>query len=298
MFEIWSFETYWNLALEIRHLSRAAPESFTNNAGYNSRVSETLLESFRGSDLLPLAEKVAARERLTFGEGVILFTTRDFLGVGRLANFVREREHGNAAYFNVNRYLNPTNLCWVDCALCAWAKKVNEPGGYEMGIEECLRHAREGYTEAVTEFHIVGGLHPYWPFEYYTNLLSTLKERFPGVHLEGVDDGRDRLDRHTASEGGPRAARPSSRSRRKWGSTRVRAAAPRSSRGGCGTSICKNKISGERGGSRSPGSATRTASARTRRSCTGIGRDRGRERGRPPRPPARAPGRDGRIHGP
>ncbi len=140
--------------------------------------------SFRGSDLAPIAEKVASGERLTFDDGVCLFATRDLLGLGRLANHVREARHGNVAYYNVNRYLNPTNLCWVDCALCAWAKKVNEPGGYEMAVEECLEEAGKGYSEAVTEFHIVGGLHPTWPFEYYTGLLRALKGRFPGVHLK------------------------------------------------------------------------------------------------------------------
>jgi aminodeoxyfutalosine synthase len=84
----------------------------------------------------------------------------------------------------VNRYLNPTNLCWVDCALCAWAKKVNEPGGYELAIDECVEEAGRGYSEAVTEFHIVGGLHPTWPYEYYTGLLAALKEKFPAVHLK------------------------------------------------------------------------------------------------------------------
>jgi aminodeoxyfutalosine synthase len=140
--------------------------------------------SFRGSDLAPIAEKVYAGERLSFEEGVRLFTTRDFLGLGRLANHVREARHGNLAFYNVNRYLNPTNLCWVDCALCAWARKVNEPGGYEMAIDECVEEAGKGYSEAVTEFHIVGGLHPTWPFDYYTGLMRALKERFPGVHLK------------------------------------------------------------------------------------------------------------------
>ena len=81
-------------------------------------MTETL-SSFQGSELAPLAEKVFAGERLTFDDGVRLFHTRDFLGLGRLANHVRERLHGNLAFYNVNRYLNPTNLCWVDCALCA-----------------------------------------------------------------------------------------------------------------------------------------------------------------------------------
>ena len=141
-------------------------------------------DDFAGSELAPIAEKVRGRERLSFEDGVTLFRTRDFLGLGRLANEVRERLHGNTAYYNVNRYLNPTNLCWVDCALCAWAKKVNEPGGYEMAIDEVVEEAGKGYSEAVTEFHIVGGLHPTWPFEYYTGLLRALKSRFPGVHLK------------------------------------------------------------------------------------------------------------------
>jgi aminodeoxyfutalosine synthase len=140
--------------------------------------------AFRDSDLSAIAPKVLGGERLSFEDGVRLFQTRDLLGLGRLANHVREARHGNLAFYNVNRYLNPTNLCWVDCALCAWAKKVNEPGGYEMAIEECVTEAGKGYTEAVTEFHIVGGLHPTWPFEYYTGLLRALKARFPDVHLK------------------------------------------------------------------------------------------------------------------
>ena len=143
-----------------------------------------LLSSFRGSELAPLAEKVVGGERLSFDEGVRLFQTRDFLGLGRLANHAREARHGNLAFYNVNRYLNPTNLCWVDCALCAWAKKVNEPGGYELAIDECVEEAGRGYSEAVTEFHIVGGLHPTWPYDYYTGLLQALKARFPAVHLK------------------------------------------------------------------------------------------------------------------
>jgi aminodeoxyfutalosine synthase len=141
-------------------------------------------EPSRGSDLAPLAEKIAARERLSFEDGIRLFRSPDLLGLGRMANRVREERHGNLAFYNVNRYLNPTNLCWVDCALCAWARKVNEPGGYEMAIEECVEEAGKGYSEAVTEFHIVGGLHPTWPFNYYTGLLKALKGRFPSVHLK------------------------------------------------------------------------------------------------------------------
>jgi aminodeoxyfutalosine synthase len=135
------------------------------------------------SQLLPIADKVFSRRRLSFEEGVILYTTPDLHTVARLANWVREEWNGNVVYFNVNRHLNPTNVCVVDCKFCGFARKPNK-GGYTMSLEEAYQHASQGYSEAVTEFHIVGGLHPYLPFSYFTDLLRGLKERFPKVHLK------------------------------------------------------------------------------------------------------------------
>jgi aminodeoxyfutalosine synthase len=143
-----------------------------------------LLERFAGSPLLPIAEKVAEGRRLSFGDGVVLFRSPDILGVGTLANFVREKRHGNTGYYNVNRYLNPTNLCWVDCALCAWARKPGVDGGYTMSIEEAVAESAAGWHDGITELHIVGGLHPSLPYSWYLDLLRALKARFPGVHLK------------------------------------------------------------------------------------------------------------------
>jgi aminodeoxyfutalosine synthase len=143
-----------------------------------------LLERFAGSPLFPIAVKVAEGRRLSFDDGVALSTSRDVLGVGALANFVRERRHGNTGYYNVNRYLNPTNLCWVDCALCAWARKPGVDGGYTMSIEEAVSESAAGWHDGITELHIVGGLHPSLPYSWYLDLLRALKTRFPGVHLK------------------------------------------------------------------------------------------------------------------
>ena len=143
-----------------------------------------LLERFAGSALLPIAEKVAEGRRLSFDDGVALFASQDVLGVGTLANFVREKRHGNTGYYNVNRYLNPTNLCWVDCALCAWARKPGVDGGYTMSIEEAVAESAAGWHDGITELHIVGGLHPSLPYSWYLDLLRALKARFPGVHLK------------------------------------------------------------------------------------------------------------------
>ena len=124
--------------------------------------------SFQTDDraLEPIAEKVLAGERLTFDDGLALYRSGDILAVGWLANFVREKLHGNVAYFNVNRHINPTNVCVASCRLCAFGRKKGEAGTYTMALEEAWETAGAGYTEAVTEFHIVGGLHPDLPFEY------------------------------------------------------------------------------------------------------------------------------------
>ena len=147
-------------------------------------LGRPLLWRFAGSPLLPLAEKVAAGQRLSFDDGVALFLTPDFHGLVALANFDRERRHGNLGFYNVNRYLNPTNLCWVDCGLCAWARRPGVPGGYTMAVEEAVAEAGAGWHDGVTELHVVGGLHPSLPYSYYVDLLSALRSRFPGVHIK------------------------------------------------------------------------------------------------------------------
>ena len=134
-------------------------------------------------EMAVLAEKVFAGERLSFQDGVTLYTTPDLYTTGRLANWVRERWNGNIGYYNINRHINPTNVCVVDCKFCGFARKPNRDG-YTMTLEEVFHHAGHGYTESVTEFHIVGGLHPYLNFTCYLDLLSGLKQRFPFVHLK------------------------------------------------------------------------------------------------------------------
>jgi aminodeoxyfutalosine synthase len=136
------------------------------------------------SKLERIAEKVLAGGRLSFDEGVALYESGDLLALGYLANHVREKLHGKRTYFNVNRHLNPTNVCVASCRLCAFGRKPDAPAAYTMALEKAFRIAGEDWTEAVTEFHIVGGLHPDLPFQYYVDLIRGLKERFPTVHLK------------------------------------------------------------------------------------------------------------------
>jgi len=147
-------------------------------------MQEERIPEFEDSELRPIAEKALAEERLTFEDGVALYRSNDLLALGWLAARVRQRLHGTRTYFNVNRHINPTNVCVASCKLCAFGRKPDAPGAYTMALEEAFQKAGEGWSEVVTEFHIVGGLHPDLPFDYYVDLIRGLKERFPSVHLK------------------------------------------------------------------------------------------------------------------
>jgi len=134
--------------------------------------------------LRPILEKVGAGERLSYDDGVALYRTSDILALGYMANLVRERLHGDVTYFNVNRHINPTDVCVASCRLCAFGKRAKDPKAYTMSLDQVWHVAGEGWTEAVTEFHIVGGLHPELTLDWYCEMLRGLKERFPQVHLK------------------------------------------------------------------------------------------------------------------
>ncbi|MGH9862643.1 MAG: aminofutalosine synthase MqnE [Candidatus Acidiferrales bacterium] len=134
--------------------------------------------------LEPIVEKVRAGERLSYEDGVALYRSHDLLALGWMGNWMREQKNGNFCYYNINKHINPTNVCVAHCRLCAFGRDPSAPGAYTMAVEEIVRTAATGYSESVTEFHIVGGLHPDLPFDYYLDLLRALKKAFPPVHLK------------------------------------------------------------------------------------------------------------------
>ena len=134
--------------------------------------------------LRPIADKVLAGERLNAVEGILLYRSPDLLAVGWLANHVREKRHGDICYFNVNRHINPTNICVAHCKLCAFGRDPSAPGAYNFALDEIYQKAAEGVRAGATEFHMVGGLHPDLPFEYFLDMIRGLKQRCPTVHLK------------------------------------------------------------------------------------------------------------------
>ncbi|HYL65268.1 MAG TPA: aminofutalosine synthase MqnE [Candidatus Methylomirabilis sp.] len=135
-------------------------------------------------ELKSIADKVFAGKRLSMGDGIALYRSPDLLAVGWLANHVREKRHGNITYYNVNRHINPTNVCVAHCRLCAFGRDPNAPGAYTFALEEIYQRAEQGVREGATEFHIVGGLHPDLTFDHYLELVRGLKQRCPSVHIK------------------------------------------------------------------------------------------------------------------
>ena len=136
--------------------------------------------------LRDLAHKVLTGERLTEEDAARCFETPQLLHLGRLADHVRRKLHGNTAYYNVNRHINPTNICvyTYDCKFCSFAALPDEDHAWQMSHEEVWEHARKQGGDRVTEFHIVGGLHPDLSLDWYLEMMRGLKERFPRTHLK------------------------------------------------------------------------------------------------------------------
>ena len=136
--------------------------------------------------LRPILEKVQADVRLDSDDGVALFNSPDILAVGYMANLVRERKHGNVTWFNVNRHINPTDVCVASCKLCAFGKHAKDPKAYTWSLDEVWHRAGEGWSEAVTEFHIVGGLHPELTLDWYCEMLRGSEAALPRGSPQGA----------------------------------------------------------------------------------------------------------------
>ncbi len=137
-----------------------------------------------GVDKRKIEAKVESGERLTCDEGVALFEEPDFDWVCRLANDVREKRYGDRTTYVVNMHLNYSNVCTLSCMFCAFARKHGQEGAYEMSLDEMIQRVAIMKGVEGAEVHIVGGLHPDYPYAYYPRLLATLREHYPNVHLK------------------------------------------------------------------------------------------------------------------
>jgi len=143
-----------------------------------------LLARARGAGLEGIAEKVLGGERLDFEDGVALYRNPDLHTIGALANHVRERMHGDLAYFNVNQHVNYTNICNKLCRFCAFQRLPGQDGAYVMSPEEVADKIRACLAEPVTEVHMVAGIYPRLPYSYYLDIMRAVKAVRPEIHIK------------------------------------------------------------------------------------------------------------------
>ncbi|MDP2279563.1 MAG: aminofutalosine synthase MqnE [Nitrospirota bacterium] len=127
-----------------------------------------------------IKNRILSGKRLTKEEAIWLFESDDIFTLGKLASHASKKKNGNKAYFIRNIHINPTNICVNRCKFCAFSRSKGEEGAYEMTLDEIIRKLSTSFQEV----HIVGGLHPDWPFEYYLEMLSSIKKYFPKLQIK------------------------------------------------------------------------------------------------------------------
>ena len=132
-----------------------------------------------------IVEKLATGVPLSFEDGVKLFNSKDLNTIGSLANHVKHARFGKNAFFNVNVHINQTNICTLACKFCAFRRGRRAKDAYQLDIEEYIEDLRQ-YSNLVDEVHSVGGLHPEWNVQHYSDLFSRVKLEFPHIHIKAL----------------------------------------------------------------------------------------------------------------
>jgi aminodeoxyfutalosine synthase len=144
-------------------------------------------ESVKDENLKTIANKVINEERISEEDGVFLFKNAELGYLGALANYIREKKHGDKTFFNKNFHIEPTNVCVFDCKFCAYSKFLREKDDFdawEMSEEEIFEAIKAYNGLDITEVHIVGGVHPKMGLEYFKNLIENIKDIRPDLHVK------------------------------------------------------------------------------------------------------------------
>jgi len=137
-------------------------------------------------ELLDIQEKVYTNKRITNEEGLLLFQKGTLPFLGSLANYIREKMHGDITYFNRNFHIEPTNACVFTCNFCSYSRLyAHREEGWELSAEQMLHIVKKYDGQPVTEVHIVGGVHPKMNLEFFAEVLRQIKKHRPSLHIKG-----------------------------------------------------------------------------------------------------------------
>lgn len=147
---------------------------------------DEIIEQTTDQELKTIAQKIKRNERITEAEGLMLFEKGELSFVGSLANYVAQNLHQNKVYFNRNFHIEPTNVCVFTCHFCSYSRLYkHRDEGWELSLEQMMDIVRKYDGQAVTEVHIVGGVHPKMNLEFFCELLEKIRAHRPDLHLKG-----------------------------------------------------------------------------------------------------------------
>ncbi|MEO6405818.1 MAG: aminofutalosine synthase MqnE [Ferruginibacter sp.] len=147
---------------------------------------ENIIEAEENKDLKNIALKVKHGERISDAECLLLFEKGSLGFVGSLANYIREKIHGNKTYFNRNFHIEPTNVCVFSCKFCSYSRLyAHKEEGWELSIDQMLDIVKTYDGKPITEVHIVGGVHPKMNLDYFIELIQKIHAHRPELHIKG-----------------------------------------------------------------------------------------------------------------
>lgn len=151
------------------------------------KIKSVLNDPSLDADLKQIAQKVFADERITEEDGLLLFEKGELSYLGALANYIREKHHGDKTYFNRNFHMEPTNVCLYTCTFCSYSRLIKKrEEGWEYTMEEMLDIVKKYDDQPVTEVHIVGGVLPQYDLQFYSDLFSAIKAHRPDLHVKAL----------------------------------------------------------------------------------------------------------------
>lgn len=148
---------------------------------------EMLIKNNDDTKIREIAEKVLAGKRISDGDGLYLYTNGELADLGIMANYIREKKHGNRTYFNRNFHIEPTNVCLYTCTFCSYSRLIKKrEEGWEYTMDEMMEIVKSYDEQPVTEVHIVGGVLPQYDVPFYAEFFKKIKEHRPDLHVKAL----------------------------------------------------------------------------------------------------------------
>ena len=155
------------------------------NPEWRSILKDQLNQIEWSNSIQPIVDKILNDSELSHDDGLQLFNEPNLFEIGKLADQFKVAMFGHKAYFNSNVHINQTNVCVLACRFCAFRRGPKAEDAYELSIENYLKEL-EKFSPYVDEVHSVGGLHPSWTVEHYSELFERIRNDHPHISIKAL----------------------------------------------------------------------------------------------------------------